>query len=158
MITVAGLFFIQNSITNLEHINGIFLRLFNDSSIAAILIAIAVGCFSLGIFTSLAFVPLGIFIPIIIALPLSHMEILLYVDCTGDCFITYHLLKVMITKVRNREHWIYVVRGLYCDSNHMSFAIHQNILRHTGHCVLSWQCPEICRKKKKSVCCTAVTC
>ena len=79
MITVAGLFFIQNIISNLDQLNAIFLNMFNYSSVGATLVALAIGCFAVSIFTSLAFVSISIFIPIITALPLGNMEMLVLV-------------------------------------------------------------------------------
>ena len=79
MITIAGLFFIQNIVTNLGGINDIFLHVFNESSIIATLFTIAVGCFLLSFFTSLAFITISIVIPIITALPLGNTEMLIYV-------------------------------------------------------------------------------
>jgi len=101
MITVAGLFFIQNTIMNLDQINDIFLQIFSHSSIIITLLAIAAGCFILSIFTGLAFIPLSIFIPIATSLPLSHMEILLYVffiwtwSYMGYYFAMGHLCQVL---------------------------------------------------------------
>jgi len=101
MITVAGLFFIQNTITNLNQVNDIFVRMFTDSSVMATLFAIAVSCFSLSMFTGLAFVPISIFMPIITALPLSNMEILVYVffawtwSYMGYYFAMGHLCQIL---------------------------------------------------------------
>jgi len=100
-ITVAGLFFIQNIIATLTQVNDIFLRMFADSSVIETLFAIAVGCFSAGMLTCLAFVPISIFVPIILELPVSNTETLIYVffawtwSFMGYYFSMGHLCQIL---------------------------------------------------------------
>ena len=79
MITVTALFFVQNTIANLDQFNEFFLNMFAYSSVSATLLALAVGCFVVSIFTSLAFISMSIFVPIVLTLPLGNMEMLVYV-------------------------------------------------------------------------------
>ena len=112
IVMVAGVFFIQNTIMNLDQLTGIFFSFLSGSSDIVMLFAIAAGCLMVGLVSGIAIVPVGIFIPIIFTLPMGHTEMLLYVffawlwSFMGYYFSPLHLcqiLTIQCTKVKTAE-------------------------------------------------------
>ncbi|MDR1531990.1 MAG: DUF401 family protein [Clostridiales bacterium] len=78
ILMMAGVFFLQNTIKNLEQINVLFLHIFTNSSGIVVLLAMMAGSFVLGLITGISLAPLGVFLPMLVSLQLSSTQLLVY--------------------------------------------------------------------------------
>jgi len=103
-LMLLGIYFIQNTILQLKDIMDMFAGIFQSPSTPVMLFAIVGGCLFIGIATGLNLATLGVFIPIILALPLSPEKLLLYVfflciwSYLGYYYSPLHLCQILTVK------------------------------------------------------------
>ena len=103
-LMLLGVYFIQNTILQLTDIMNSFTGIFQSPSTLVILMAVAVGCIFIGTVTGLSLANLGVFVPMILALPLSSTKLLLYVfflciwSFLGYYYSPLHLCQILTIK------------------------------------------------------------
>lgn len=83
LVTLLGIYYIQNTVRNLSGIMGAFQAMFLQTSGLTILLVIAAATLLFGLTTGLSYLPQGILIPLLIGLGLPAAEELIY------CFFIY---------------------------------------------------------------------
>lgn len=103
-VMILVVFFIQNTILQMTDIMDTFKIMFESPSTIVILLALLLGCFFIGTVTGLNLAVLGVFIPIILSLPLTTSELWLFVfflniwSFLGYYYSPLHLCQILTIK------------------------------------------------------------
>lgn len=101
LIMMFGIYFMQNTVRDLDAIMGYVAQMFTTSTGINILIVIALSSLFLGLISGLSYLPIGVLMPLIVSLSLPAEQELVYTFFTFTwCFIGYfysplHLCQVL---------------------------------------------------------------